>query len=724
MLPAGSEETTTVSLLHLTGRRRLPFAPSFPPWEDTTRQTDASSSSPSGLPPLLALANITGREQQRRWHETINSMEAQPSANIAELQLIRSWITEGVTLDFISLPVAIDHDNTFSVTQNADTVRTRIQEYIDFKAIRRLSPKHPRPFGTQPLHVIIKEGKKPRLVIDLSRNLNDQLQYEYFTYSSVNDAAEQSTPNCWYGKLDLTNCFLSFPLHRDALPHFIFSFENEYYQFTRMPFGLSTAPRICTLLLSVVAFGLAQAGIDNLVRYLDDFLLIAHTHSALQHRLDTAISLMSAYGLVVNPDKTEGPAQRIAFLGIQLDSVNQTLACTPERVKELLQLLAQAAASRTIKLSSLATLIGKLQFAASVLPGARPFVRRMLDLQQFHHNRLQHKHLPQSEPHANSIPVAASPTLSPPLVAVVGSAAQRFSTGIPSAFPTLSPSPGTVVGSARRFSQHCSHRSSIASRRLRYSLQHGTIRQDRGFRRDVHFWQEHLAHWNGTERWRSARADPWSFASDASLEGFGFYLEGTPAHIDTSSLPSCLRVGSGFCGLYSQQDSHLHSATGQMTWCEMLAVYAALHTYRTVLRDSSVLFYVDNKTDVDILNKQATRSNRLAGLLREIYAIALHHNIRIQARHRSGIDNTLADFLSRPTMHGGGDIVSAWQKTHPTLSARLMCVSTVFSHQFGNRHVRPSSASLQNTPPSRTPRRPTRRTSTLPLRSATSTASI
>ena len=324
----------------------------------------------------------------------------------------------------------------------------------------------------------------------------------------------------------------------------------------------------------------------------------------------------------------------------------------------------------------------------------------MLDLQLFHHNRLQrkHLHLPPAELHPTGIPSAAFPTLCPSQVAVVGSA-------------------------ARRFSPQCSSHDSIASRRFRFSLLHGTIRQDRGFRRDVRFWQEHLAHWNGTERWRSARADPWSFASDASLEGFGFYLESTPAHIDTSSLPSRLRVGSGFCGIYSQQDAHLHAATGQMTWCEMFAVFAALVTYCSVLRDSSVLFYVDNKTDVDILNKQATRSNRLAGLLRDIYAIALYHNIRIRARHRSGIDNTLADFLSRPALHGGHDIVGVWGKTHPSLSARLTCVSTVFSHQFGNRRVRPSSTSSPTTPPNRTLSAPTRPTLTQPPPSAATTAS-
>jgi hypothetical protein len=86
----------------------------------------------------------------------------------------------------------------------------------------------------QPLHVIIKPGKKPRLVIDLSRNLNDHLRHERFRYASVLDTIERSFPGCWYGKLDLSNCFLSFPLHLSVLPHFIFRFEGQLYQFLRM----------------------------------------------------------------------------------------------------------------------------------------------------------------------------------------------------------------------------------------------------------------------------------------------------------------------------------------------------------------------------------------------------------------------------------------------------------------------------------------------------------
>ena len=156
-----------------------------------------------------------------------------PAAQPAELGRIRQWITTGVTLDFVSEPAVIDHDNTFSVLQNAVAVRTRIAEYIEFEALVPLPAGHPCPYGVQPLHVIIKAGKKPRLVIDLSRNLNDHLEYWHFRYASVLDAVERSFPGCWFGKLDLSNCFLSFPLHSSVLPHFIFRFEGQLYQFLR-----------------------------------------------------------------------------------------------------------------------------------------------------------------------------------------------------------------------------------------------------------------------------------------------------------------------------------------------------------------------------------------------------------------------------------------------------------------------------------------------------------
>jgi hypothetical protein len=578
------------------------------------------------LPPVplsstTRAASVNGPVQQRLWLSTIEAMAALPNANHTELAEIRSHITDGVSLPFLTTPVAITYANTPAVGENADAVRTRLQEYMAFGAVRELPASHDTStHGVQPLHVIIKAGKKPRLVIDLSRNLNSHLQYEYFQYSSVDDAVEAAWPDCWFGKLDLTNCFLSFPLHPSALPYFCFKFDGKLYQFTHMPFGLSTAPRVCTQLLSVVAFALSQQGIRP-VRYLDDFFTIGATEAGVEQQLQTAPQIIEAFGLVVNPDKTEGPSQRLSFLGVQLDSVQQTLSCTPARVAELISLLRSLRHQRVITRHHAESLIGKLSFAAQVLPGARPFMRRMLDT-------------------------------------VHACTSKRRSTPI-----HIGPS----------------------------------------FRADVQFWLHHLSDWNGTQQWRSSRASPFVFASDASLQGFGFYLESTPtpSKVDSSAWPQHLRVGATFSGTYSAEHAQHHQSHTQIAWCELLAVVAAASTYAPYLRNQSMLFVSDNSSDVHIINRQATRSKALAGLLRQLYSIALQYNIRIQAVHRPGIDNTLADFLSRPALHQHGH-VAQWCLMNPSHASRLSSVSLVSSAQFVNSFSSFPAVPSESTPDVRT----------------------
>ena len=147
---------------------------------------------------LRTLANVTGAAEQRLWHYTLDCMARQPSSDpdsdAGRIQRIRDWITHGVTLDLRSQPAPIEHSNTYSVQMEAAVVRQRILEYVAFEALEALPDDHPCPYGVQPLHVIIKPDRKPRLVVDLSRNLNDHLEYEYFSYTTVSQAVDAPLP--------------------------------------------------------------------------------------------------------------------------------------------------------------------------------------------------------------------------------------------------------------------------------------------------------------------------------------------------------------------------------------------------------------------------------------------------------------------------------------------------------------------------------------------------
>jgi len=68
------------------------------------------------------------------------------------------------------------------------------------------------------------------------------------------------------------------------------------------------------------------------------------------------------------------------FLGIQLNTVEMTLAITPARLVELRTLLGTWRQKRSATRREIQSLVGKLQFAARCVPAGRLFLSRILEL--------------------------------------------------------------------------------------------------------------------------------------------------------------------------------------------------------------------------------------------------------------------------------------------------------------------------------------------------------
>jgi hypothetical protein len=60
--------------------------------------------------------------------------------------------------------------------------------------------------STTPLHMVLKAGKKPHLVLDCSRNLNVGIRHKAFTYQSLQYAVDLYTPRCYDSVTQLLFC--------------------------------------------------------------------------------------------------------------------------------------------------------------------------------------------------------------------------------------------------------------------------------------------------------------------------------------------------------------------------------------------------------------------------------------------------------------------------------------------------------------------------------------
>jgi hypothetical protein len=317
-------------------------------------------------------------------------MLAADGSERARLERLTLALVHGVVIDAANEPAAIKLGNTPAVRRRMALCKERLAYYRSIDAVELLVLE---PDLLQPLHVVVREGKKDRLVIDLSRNLNDELHTPSFHLSSFQDLVRQSSPGCFYGKLDLSDCFLSFDVHPDSQKFLAFELDGRFFRWKRLPFGLKSSPFWCEEFLSVIDFALRARGI-LFTRYVDDFAFVGATAADVLHAMQTARSILAAHGLRVNEKKTEGPVQRMTFLGLGIDSVLQECYVPQDKLtgcKGLLKAaLKKITAGTPLQRHDVQSLVGKLSFISAVLPGSRPFFRHLIEASA----GLPHRHSP------------------------------------------------------------------------------------------------------------------------------------------------------------------------------------------------------------------------------------------------------------------------------------------------------------------------------------------
>ena len=84
-----------------------------------------------------------------------------------------------------------------------------------------------------------------------------------------------------------------------------------------------------------------------------------------------------------------------------------------------------------------------------------------------------------------------------------------------------------------------------------------------------------------------------------------------------------------------------------MTFLELIPVVLAIEIWGSELKNKKVLFHVDNLSLVTIINKQSCKSKRVMELIRHFVFRLMLHSVIFKADHIAGMDNDIADSLSR-----------------------------------------------------------------------------
>ncbi|KYO19073.1 RNA-directed DNA polymerase-like protein [Alligator mississippiensis] len=149
-----------------------------------------------------------------------------------------------------------------------EDVRRHLQELLDHGIISETRS----PYAS-PIVVVRKKSGKIRMCIDY-RTFNSRTTVDLYTVPRVQDALDCLLGSRWFLVLELQSGYYQIPLAQEDKEKTAFICPLGFYQFERMPQGISSVPATFQRLMEKVV---GDMNVTQVLVYLDDLIVFEKT---------------------------------------------------------------------------------------------------------------------------------------------------------------------------------------------------------------------------------------------------------------------------------------------------------------------------------------------------------------------------------------------------------------------------------------------------------------
>ena len=214
------------------------------------------------------------------------------------------------------------------------------------------------PMCCSPLNVV-EQRDKNRLILDL-RHVNTHLRVPAFRYEGLQKAAELVCAQDWLFTLDLKSGYHHVDICPSDWTYLGFMFDERYYLFRSLPFGLATAPYVFTQVIKQLVQRWRAQGM-RVVPYVDDILFMSRSIDEAHSSQRIVLADLQASGFILNVKKSQlEPRHYVRFLGLDIDSRTMTFRVPEDRVHNLKEALANTVHSNFATSRSMARIAGMI----------------------------------------------------------------------------------------------------------------------------------------------------------------------------------------------------------------------------------------------------------------------------------------------------------------------------------------------------------------------------
>ena len=237
----------------------------------------------------------------------------------------------------------------YSMRQKVEEELTRLEEE------GTLEPVDYSDWAAPIVAVVKSDQKSVRVCGDFRMTVNPVSKLNCYPIPKVEDLFAMLEGGKTFTKLDLSQAYQQLKLDTESRKYVVINTHKGLFRYTRLPFGISSAPGIFQKAMESLLQGIAHVTV-----YIDDILITGETESDHLQSLEEVLKRLVKAGLRVKKHKCKFMAPSVAYLGHVIDA--EGLHPLPDKV----QAVQQAPTPRSV--TELKSYLGLLTYYGKFLP--------------------------------------------------------------------------------------------------------------------------------------------------------------------------------------------------------------------------------------------------------------------------------------------------------------------------------------------------------------------
>ena len=219
-----------------------------------------------------------------------------------------------------------------------------------------------------PVVLVPKPDKTIRLCGDYKVTINPWVKQEGYPLPTVQDLFSTLAGGKLFTKLDLKQAYQQLQVDEGSQEYLTINTHKGLYRYTRLPFGVSSAPSIFQATMDQIL-----QGVNNTICYLDDILVTGKNETEHIETLEEVLQRLQHHGVKIRLDKCQFLQKSVEYLGHRIDASG--LHPTEAKVKAIVD------APTPKNLSELKSYLGLLNYYGRFLPNLSSMIQPLNQLQ-------------------------------------------------------------------------------------------------------------------------------------------------------------------------------------------------------------------------------------------------------------------------------------------------------------------------------------------------------